>query len=181
MTPTQIPPIDETAQWIVLRLRPLADEDWLDFADEDAGEVRQRQDRPWSILVVDDDDEVHRAIALALMSVRICGRPVALSHCVSAADARSLLGRQDAGVDLVLLDVVMESADAGLTLLDELRQQPETKALPILLHTGQPGHAPERVVRANYDISGYLTKSTVTRDELVATLDKVLGRALPPG
>jgi CheY-like chemotaxis protein len=175
MTPTRIPPVDETAQWIVLRLRPLADEDVLDFADEGAGDVRERSGRPWSILIVDDDDEVHRAIALALMSVRIRGRSVALSHCISASDARSLLGRLDAGVDLVLLDVVMESADAGLTLLDELRQQPETKALPILLHTGQPGHAPEKIVRANYDISGYLTKSTVTRDELVATLDKVLG------
>lgn len=167
--------VDGTARWVLLRLKPLTDDDALDFLPDDDSDVGPGAVLPWSILVVDDDAEVHRAVDLALMMVKIHGRPLMLSHCNSAADARALLLGGTEAIDLVVLDVVMETADAGLTLLDEIRALPAMRGLPVLLHTGQPGHAPERTVRAHYDISGYLTKSTVTRQTLIDTLGTILG------
>jgi CheY-like chemotaxis protein len=108
------------------------------------------------------------------MGVRVGARPLDLKHCLSAAEARQHLAEDSGGIDLVLLDVVMETADAGLALLDEMRSAPATQSLPVLLHTGQPGQAPERVIRARYDISGYLTKTTVTRQGLIAALETIL-------
>lgn len=168
---------DDTARWVLLRLKPLLDDDIIDFFSEDEPDGDAGANEPWSILVVDDDAEVHRAVELALTSVEIHGRPLRLNHCSSAAEARVQLIERSQTVDLVLLDVVMETADAGLTLLDDMRSQPMMRGLPVLLHTGQPGHAPERVVRAHYDISGYLTKSNVTRQTLIDALDTILGGA----
>lgn len=163
------------AQWVVLRLSHLADEDFLHFEDDPETASRTtRSLQAWTVLVVDDDDEVHRAIDLALGGVVIHGRPLNIEHCHSAATARHRLTGDNLGLDLVLLDVVMETADAGLGLLEDIRTVPATRDLPVLLHTGQPGQAPERTVRSRYDISGYLTKSNVTQPILIAALESAL-------
>lgn len=176
-SPTNLP-TDGNCSWIVLRLQFLADDDLLELDEEDlAAASDQRRERDWRVLIVDDDPEVHRAMDLALSGVVIHGRSLAISHCDSAAAARARLIDRHAPVDLVLLDVVMETSDAGLNLLDDIRADPGTQRLPVLLHTGQPGRAPESVIRRRYDISGYLTKSTVTRPGLIATLDSILGHA----
>lgn len=178
--PTEPPLSDTPARWIVLRLASLADDDLLAFTDESADGGRHAgAARPWHVLVVDDDDEVHRAIDLALGGVVIYSRPLQIRHCHSAATARSQLVEDGQHLDLVLLDVVMETVDAGLDLLEEIRALPATRDLPVLLHTGQPGRAPESRVRSRYDISGYLMKSTVTRPSLIAALESALaGKAL---
>lgn len=160
------------AQWVVLCLSALSDDDAFQFADEMEASAKAIQ--PWHILVVDDDNEVHEAIDLALRGVVIHGRPLQLEHSHSAATARGRLGAEEAEIDLVLLDVVMETVDAGLNLLEEIRALPLTRDLPVLLHTGQPGRAPESAVRGRYDISGYLTKSNVTRPILITALESAL-------
>lgn len=165
---------DPLAQWVILRLYSFADDDLVDFAEDHDAAKDSHAARPWSIVVIDDDDEVHRAIDLALGGINVLGRPLRMSHCHSAAAARTELFDEGAQVDLVLLDVVMETADAGLDLLEELRSLPATRDLPVLLHTGQPGQAPEAAVRSRYDISGYLTKSNVTRPTLIAALEAAL-------
>lgn len=174
--PSMTPPSDQAlAQWVVLRLSALADDDLLSFADELEGTAGgAKVQKPWSVLVVDDDEEVHRAIELALGDVSVLGRPLVLHHCSSATSAHARLVADGNRLDLVLLDVVMETADAGLNLLEEIRALPATRDLPVLLHTGQPGRAPESIVRRRYDISGYLTKSGVTRSTLIAALEAAL-------
>jgi CheY-like chemotaxis protein len=172
---TEIP-----AQWMVLCLSALSlGEDPL-FTEESVEDSGTAGARPWSILLVDDDEEVHRAMDLALGSAVIHGRSLRIEHCHSASAAKARLEADQPRIDLVLLDVVMETEDAGLGLLDEIRAQPATRDLPVLLHTGQPGRAPESTVRRRYDISGYLTKSHVTRPILVGALEAaLLGRSLP--
>lgn len=169
------PAIDETADLVILRFSSHTDDDVLSFAEESADSVsRARIGRPWAVLVVDDDDEVHQAIELALGGVLIHERPLQIRHCHSAATARSQLIDGSQHVDLVVLDVVMETPDAGLDLLEEIRTLPATRNLPVVLHTGQPGQVPESQVRSRYDISGYLTKSTVTRINFIAALESAL-------
>ena len=43
---------------------------------------------------------------------------------------------------MALLDVVMETDDAGLELVKIIRNELHNNVIRIILRTGQPGHAP---------------------------------------
>lgn len=123
----------------------------------------------WRILITDDDDEVHVATAYALRNVRIAGRPLTLLHARSAAEALDMLRAHD-DVAVAMLDVVMDTPDAGLRLVREIRDTLGLDAIRIVLRTGQPGYAPELEVMQRYDINDYRTKSELSQVRLVTTL-----------
>jgi len=137
-----------------------------DVAQPDADPEREAC---WPLLVVDDDDDVHHATEFALHGLRVLGRPLEFVHAASAAEAIALLARRD-DVALVLLDVVMESEDAGLQAVERIRGELDMAAVRIILHTGQPGYAPELEAVGRYDINDYKTKSELTRSQLVTTV-----------
>jgi EAL domain-containing protein (putative c-di-GMP-specific phosphodiesterase class I) len=66
----------------------------------------------------------------------------------------------------MLLDVVMETDDAGLRLVTYVREQIGNTDLQIVLRTGQPGMAPEREVIPRYDINGYFLKTEMVAQKL---------------
>lgn len=144
------------------------DNELLQFADEVAS-VNHTAVAPWRILVVDDDGEVHQATRYALEGVELLGRPLNLIHAYSAAEAEQLL-RQTSDIAVVLLDVVMESDDSGLCLIDLIRDQLAYPCVRIILRTGQPGTAPEATLVARYDIHDYMVKTDVSRERLVTSL-----------
>ena len=78
--------------------------------------------------------------------------------------------RRTEDVAVVLLDVVMESGDAGLKLVRAIREELGRADTRIILRTGQPGYAPELEVIREYDINDYKTKSELTRTRLLTTL-----------
>ena len=151
--------------------------DPVDFGDDRARDSEPSSDGSpaWVVLIVDDDRGVHDATLLALHGEHIAGRPLAFRHAYSAAEARRMLG-EDKTIGIVLLDVVMESADAGLRLVADLRGALGRADLKIIVRTGQPGRAPEAAVRSDLAIDGYLTKATQTR----AMLLEALAHALQP-
>ena len=71
---------------------------------------------PWIILIADDDNDVHAVTELVLGDTRFDGRPLAFLHAYSAQETVETL-RSVPDVSLVLLDVVMETEDAGLRLV----------------------------------------------------------------
>jgi len=123
----------------------------------------------WRVLVIDDDPDVHAATRFALSGIQIMGRRIELWHAHSAAEARTVLteGLEPA---VILLDVVMETPDAGLALIDHIRHDRGLTATRIVLRTGQPGYAPEHETLARYDINDYKSKSEFTQHKLVTTL-----------
>jgi response regulator RpfG family c-di-GMP phosphodiesterase len=139
--------------------------DNLQFADETAFEVAV----PWPVLVVDDDPEVHEVTRLVLGSFRFAERPVELICVPSAAQAFDVLRRRD-DIAVVLLDVVMESEQAGLDLVRRIREDLANHFVRIVLRTGQPGQAPEHEVIAAYDINDYKEKTELTAQKLATTL-----------
>jgi diguanylate cyclase (GGDEF)-like protein len=146
---------------------PLQDDPMTDdlvFADEvDAVDIGRRP--PWRILVVDDDADVHSTTTFALANVIMQGRGLAFLHAYSAAEAFALLGRES-DIAVILLDVVMERADAGLQLVRRIREELGLHDVRIILRTGQPGYAPEMEAIRGYDINDYRTKSELTRTKL---------------
>jgi diguanylate cyclase (GGDEF)-like protein/PAS domain S-box-containing protein len=121
--------------------------------------------RPWRILVVDDDAEVHMVTKLALSDVSYLGRPLELISAYSGGEARRLLAELD-DIAIILLDVVMETDDAGLRLVHHIREELGWHETRIALRTGQPGMAPERDVILRYDINDYKAKSELTDSRL---------------
>ena len=136
----------------------------LSFAREAAPEPVQ-ETAPWTLLIVDDDPEVHSVTRLMLTHARIEGRGIALLHAHSAAQAKPLLARNP-DTALVLLDVVMETEHAGLDLAQYIRDQLGNDAIRIVLRTGQPGQAPAHDVVARYNIDDYVAKSELTFERL---------------
>lgn len=143
-------------------------DEWISFATE-ADEGAAGSMPGWCVVVVDDDAEVHEATKFALRHVQVHGRPLSLVHLHSAAEARRTL--PTLGVPaVILLDVVMETEDAGLLLVDFIRNECALPATRIVLRTGQPGYAPELSVFARYDINDYFTKAELSRTRLITAI-----------
>jgi EAL domain-containing protein (putative c-di-GMP-specific phosphodiesterase class I) len=119
----------------------------------------------WKVLLVDDEPAVHEVSRLVLGGVTFEGLNVELISAYSAAQAREILARHQ-DVALVLLDVVMETDDAGLVLVQYIREQLRDTDIQIVLRTGQPGMAPERDVVLRYEINGYSLKTDITAQRL---------------
>ncbi|MBE3016058.1 response regulator transcription factor [Microbispora sp. NEAU-D428] len=117
------------------------------------------------VLVVDDDDDVHRITEIVLKPLTFQDRGVELLRADTAAQAVEIM-RTTPGVSVILLDVVMESAAAGLEACRFIREELGNHFVRILLRTGQPGTAPEERVVQDYDIDGYLPKSELTSTRL---------------
>ncbi|MFZ6799637.1 EAL domain-containing protein [Undibacterium sp. Di24W] len=123
----------------------------------------------WRVLVVDDDEDVHQTSILALKDLIIEDRLIEFVHAYSAAEARSYL-TQNTDVAVVLLDVVMETEDAGLQLVKYIREVLKNRSVRIILRTGQPGYAPEIETIREFDINDYKTKAELTRARLFTSM-----------
>nr|WP_315224749.1 EAL domain-containing protein [uncultured Albidiferax sp.] len=145
------------------------DEDLLEFIDGAAPAVPMAPRELWRILVVDDDPDVHESTAYGLRGLEIEGRGLQLLHAHSAAEALEVL-RCERDVAVVLLDVVMETDNAGLVTVGAIRNGLGLANVRIILRTGQPGQAPEIDTIRRYDINDYKTKSELTRTKLYTAL-----------
>jgi signal transduction histidine kinase len=130
--------------------------------------------KPWKVLVVDDEPEVHAVTKLALSDFSFATAPLEFLHAHSAAEAQSIL-MDNPDTALILLDVVMETDHAGLDFARFVRQDLRNHFVRIILRTGQPGLAPEREVMERYDINDYRAKSELTRDRLFSVVHTALG------
>jgi diguanylate cyclase (GGDEF)-like protein/PAS domain S-box-containing protein len=124
---------------------------------------------PWVLLVVDDDDDVHKLTRLVLRELRFDQRPVSFLHAYTAAEAYTLL-QKEPHVAVLLLDVVMETDHAGLDLVRQIREQLRNPLVRIILRTGQAGQAPEMKVIAEYDINDYREKTELTSQKLISAV-----------
>jgi len=149
------------------------DDDLLQF-DEEASTTPHARNavEPWRILIVDDEEQVHQVTRFALQDAIVLGRPLHFDSAYSAAEARERLS--NGRYACILLDVVMETEDAGLKLVGEIRERFDDPAVRIVLRTGQPGYAPEVEIIQKYDINDYRCKSELTSHRLLTTMTAAL-------
>ncbi|ALS98130.1 DUF3369 domain-containing protein [Lacimicrobium alkaliphilum] len=146
--------------------------DELLFMDETEDEVVGERSN-WKVLIVDDEPEVHAVTKLALSDFVFQDKGIEFISAYSGAEAKEIfLTHND--IAIVLLDVVMETDDAGLQVAEFIRNDANNHFTRIILRTGQPGQAPERDVIINYDINDYKSKTELTAQKLftvvIATL-----------
>ena len=150
--------------------------DELIFAFEDTDiPTEQIQNNYWSILVVDDDKEVHAVTRLALNNFEYDNKKLNLLSAYSAKEAKLLLA-ENSDFAVVLLDVVMESNEAGFEVVNHIRNTLENRLMRIIIRTGQPGHAPEQEVINQYDINDYKEKTELTITKLYTTTRTALSQ-----
>lgn len=149
-------------------------EEFVTFLDEPlARDPIQASALPWTLLIVDDEPQVHEATVLALRRIRIGDRALEFLHAYSASEAETLI-RQTPGIDLVLLDVIMETPDAGLRLVDALRGPMGLAELKILIRSGQPGSEQEKDLAGRFPVNAYLQKTQQTASHLVSVISALL-------
>ena len=136
------------------------------FSDESEQPPEQETDNGcWKVFIVDDEPEVHAVTKLALSDFTFQNKKLEFISAFSGKEAEQvILAHPDAAI--VLLDVVMESDDAGLKVAKFIREGAKNCHVRIILRTGQPGQAPERHVIVNYDIKDYKSKTELTAQKL---------------
>jgi CheY-like chemotaxis protein len=143
------------------------------FADDEvasaAGAVVTDEQPPWRILIVDDDVDVHVVTKFALSNSNFQGRRLSFFHAYSAKEALSKL-RDTPDIALVLLDVMMETADAGLRFARQVREDLHNDLVRIVLRTGQPGQELEHSIIVDYDVNDFWSKTDLTTRKLFTTV-----------
>ena len=132
----------------------------MDFAPEEKAVVA-----PWKVLIVDDEPEVHNVTRLVLANFKFEDRPIKFLSAYSGREAIEQI-KANPDVAVMLLDVVMETDQAGLDVVRKVRGELQNPFVRIVLRTGQPGQAPEHHVIANYDINDYKDKTELTAQKL---------------
>ena len=123
----------------------------------------------WKVLVVDDEEDVRVLTKLNLRDFQFDGKSIEFLEADSAAQAKEIIEQHD-DIALILIDVVMETDDAGLKLVEYIRQEKQMLLTRLVIRTGQPGIAPERYVIDNFDIDDYKDKTELTIDKLYTTV-----------
>ena len=124
---------------------------------------------PWRVLIVDDDVDVHVVTKFSLSNACFQGRRLSFLHAYSGDEALHIL-RTTPDVALVLLDVIMETSEAGLKVARQIRDDLHNKLVRIVLRTGQPGQALEHSIILDYDINDFWCKSDLTTRKLFTTV-----------
>lgn len=121
----------------------------------------------WEILVVDDEEDVHRITRLVLKGFIYQGKQLEILSAYSAEEAKNILQAHH-NIALIFLDVVMETHDAGLQLVQYIRETLKNRFVCIILRTGQAGFAPEEEVVVKYEINDYAEKTELSRQKLIS-------------
>ena len=139
------------------------DDEILIIDDEKVDSNRIKQG--WKVLIVDDEPEVHRITKMTLAKFEFDNKPIEFIHAYTGREAKAIV-TNETDIALVLLDVVMETDNAGLDVVRYVRNELHNQQIRIVLRTGQPGQAPEDDVVVNYDINDYKDKTELTSQKL---------------
>ena len=123
----------------------------------------------YKILLVDDDKLVHNVSHSVINNMTFQHFDLELISAYSAKEAKEYLLEND-DVALAFVDVVMETADAGLQLVKSIREELGNHLIRLVIRTGQPNDAPQMDVVDQYDIDDYKEKTELTVQKLYTTI-----------
>jgi hypothetical protein len=135
--------------------------------------VLERHCAPRGLVLVVDDDADEREQSCEM--IRRHGFAV-----IEAANGREALERleEEEAPDVILLDLLMPEMD-GFAFLAELHRREEWKALPVVVLTAKDVTLEDRA-RLDGGVWSVLQKGAVGREDILAELAQVLGRARAP-
>ncbi|MBU5436673.1 DUF3369 domain-containing protein [Tissierella sp. MSJ-40] len=114
--------------------------------------------RSWKILIVDDDNFIHRMIKEINKDFKFEDKPLEFLSAYSSEEALNLLSANK-DIALVLLDVFIENEKTGLNLTKYIREVLNNMEIRIVLMTGRGSSQLQEDAIVNYDINGYEIKT----------------------
>lgn len=123
------------------------------------------QIKPWKVAIIDDEQQVHAVTQMVLKNIQVDEQPLEFFNAYSATEGLRLF-QDNPDIALAFIDVIMETDNAGLELIHQIRNSLQNHATRIVLRTGQPGTAPEETVIRSYDINDYKSKTELTDTKL---------------
>ncbi len=148
------------------------DNDELLFSEEESGidhAIDSENEKPWKIIIADDQEEIHSVTKLVLDDFTFQNRGLQFLSAYSGEETKRFV-RENEDVAFILLDVVMETDNAGLEVVRYIREELKNNIVQIVLNTGQPGQAPEQEVITRYDINDYKSKTEFNARKLLTSV-----------
>lgn len=139
---------------------PYEGEDAMFFVEEEdpSEEKTEVVVRPWRVMIADDDRDVHMLTRMVFRGIMFEERAIEFISAYSGEECVKMLA-DNLDTAIILLDVVMETPDAGFNVVRKIRDELDNQLIRIVLRTGQPGLAPEESVILDYDINDYVAKT----------------------
>jgi len=127
----------------------------------------------WKVLIVDDEPDIHTITRLNLKNFKFLDRPLHFLQAFSAQEAREILAIEP-HIAVVFIDIIMETEDAGLKLVEFIRKQLHNTQIRLIVRSGRASLAIEEPLLVDYDISDYKDKTDLTSEKLHQVMAQVL-------
>ena len=130
-------------------------------------DVKKASEDVWNIIVADDEGMVHMVTEMALKNMEFDGKPLKLHSAYTAKQTLQLIRDLPNRVAIILLDIVMETLDAGLEAVPLIRDEITDHEVRIIIRTGQAGRSAQDDIIRNYDINDFYDKVSLDHDRLI--------------
>lgn len=125
---------------------------------DDMEPIPNNRNSSWKVIIVDDDNFVHRMIKEINNNLSFEGKRIEFYSAYTSEEAIKLLN-ENKDIALVLLDVFLEEKDSGLHLVKHIREDIKDTDVRIVLMTDKGSMSLQEEVILHYDINGYENKS----------------------
>lgn len=148
------------------------DNDLLDFTDDDSLESHAK---PWNVLIVDDDYEIHAVTKFAFLSIDIHGRPINWLDAYTGKEAVEIV-KNNNEIHLMILDAFMETDTAGIDCATHIKRDLNRKIPIIVMRSGFAGWEVEAAANENKldVIDQFILKTDATQAVMKAIFEKWL-------
>ena len=123
----------------------------------------------WTILLVDDDEDVIEVSKLVLEDIEFEGRPVRILTASSGREGQQIF-ESVPDIAVAFIDVVMETDHDGLELVEFVRNKLGNRETRLIMRTGNPGAAPPLDIVRHLEIDDYKEKTEMTAERLEISL-----------
>ncbi len=123
----------------------------------------------WKILIADDEPGVHAATKIALEDFSLEGKTLDFLSAYSGKETVRIL-EEHSDIVLVLLDVVMETDDAGLRVVKQIREEMKNLHIRVILCADRACQLRDEPVSVAYDVNDYKTKTELTASKLFSSV-----------
>ena len=140
----------------------------LTFAKEAKSHTHNTK-KKHKILIVDDDQSIHDITNMALESMNFADFELKVYSAYTSTEAKKILNENE-DIALALIDVVMETPEAGLELVNYIRHELQNNFIRLIVRTGQANDFPPMHVIQHYDINDFKEKTELTLERLYTSI-----------
>jgi len=141
----------------------------MDFFKEETYVGKKEKKETFKIIIADDEKDVHLLTRSVLKKFEYENKELEIISTYSGKETLEAV-KQNPDVVLLLLDVIMETDDAGLEVSKKIRNELDNHLIQIILRTGQASDIPPYKVVKDYEINDYKEKAELTSEKLKIAL-----------